>query len=63
MFTISTCCFQERAKKEHRDKLGERDDTIPPEYRHLLDQGDKVHKATAQSAGFAVLLKRKPFLL
>ncbi|XP_040842013.1 calpastatin isoform X3 [Ochotona curzoniae] len=32
---------KERAKKEHRDKLGERDDTIPPEYRHLLDQGDK----------------------
>uniref|UniRef100_A0A452TKQ7 Calpastatin n=1 Tax=Ursus maritimus TaxID=29073 RepID=A0A452TKQ7_URSMA len=28
---------KERAKAEHRDKLGERDDTIPPEYRHLLD--------------------------
>lgn len=32
---------KERAKKEHRDKLGERDDTIPPEYRHLLDQGEQ----------------------
>ncbi|XP_023564256.1 calpastatin isoform X2 [Octodon degus] len=28
---------KERAKAEHRDKLGERDDTLPPEYRHLLD--------------------------
>ncbi|XP_063468426.1 calpastatin isoform X25 [Symphalangus syndactylus] len=28
---------KEKAKAEHRDKLGERDDTIPPEYRHLLD--------------------------
>ncbi|XP_008828767.1 calpastatin isoform X3 [Nannospalax galili] len=28
---------KERAKAEHRDKLGERDDTIPPEYKHLLD--------------------------
>ncbi|XP_023605571.1 calpastatin isoform X4 [Myotis lucifugus] len=32
---------KERAKAEHRDKLGERDDTIPPEYRHLLDNDDK----------------------
>nr|XP_051709360.1 calpastatin isoform X9 [Oryctolagus cuniculus] len=32
---------KERAKKEHRHKLGERDDTIPPEYRHLLDQGEQ----------------------
>uniref|UniRef100_A0A5F9D356 Calpastatin n=1 Tax=Oryctolagus cuniculus TaxID=9986 RepID=A0A5F9D356_RABIT len=32
---------KERAKKEHKDKLGERDDTIPPEYRHLLDQGEQ----------------------
>ncbi|KAM7147927.1 calpastatin [Molossus nigricans] len=29
---------REKAKAEHRDKLGERDDTIPPEYRHLLDK-------------------------
>ncbi|KAM5299413.1 calpastatin [Ctenodactylus gundi] len=28
---------KERAKAEHRDKLGERDDTLPPDYRHLLD--------------------------
>lgn len=26
---------KEKAEAEHRDKLGERDDTIPPEYRHL----------------------------
>ncbi|XP_049625135.1 calpastatin [Suncus etruscus] len=32
---------KERAKAEHRDKLGERDDTIPPEYRHLLDNNDE----------------------
>ncbi|XP_075397418.1 calpastatin isoform X2 [Tenrec ecaudatus] len=32
---------KERAKAEHRDKLGERDDTIPPEYRHLLDNDDQ----------------------
>ncbi|XP_047586345.1 calpastatin isoform X12 [Lutra lutra] len=32
---------KERAKAEHRDKLGERDDTIPPEYRHLLDNDDE----------------------
>lgn len=30
--------IKEKAKAEHRDKLGERDDTIPPEYRHLLDK-------------------------
>ncbi|XP_047412324.1 calpastatin isoform X3 [Sciurus carolinensis] len=32
---------KERTKAEHRDKLGERDDTIPPEYRHLLDDDGK----------------------
>ncbi|KAL2778562.1 calpastatin isoform p, partial [Daubentonia madagascariensis] len=32
---------KEKAKAEHRDKLGERDDTIPPEYRHLLDGDGK----------------------
>ncbi|KAG8511629.1 Calpastatin, partial [Galemys pyrenaicus] len=31
---------KERTKAEHRDKLGERDDTIPPEYRHLLDNDE-----------------------
>ncbi|XP_035876470.1 calpastatin isoform X10 [Phyllostomus discolor] len=29
---------KEKVKAEHRNKLGERDDTIPPEYRHLLDK-------------------------
>ena len=41
------CIFsylQERAKAEHRDKLGERDDTIPPEYRHLLDNDEEVNE-------------------
>ncbi|XP_077923149.1 calpastatin isoform X8 [Halichoerus grypus] len=33
---------KERAKAEHRDKLGERDDTIPPEYRHLLDNDEET---------------------
>ncbi|ETE68498.1 Calpastatin, partial [Ophiophagus hannah] len=32
---------KEKAKAEYRDKLGERDDTIPPEYRHLLDSDEK----------------------
>uniref|UniRef100_A0A8C8ZJD6 Calpastatin n=1 Tax=Prolemur simus TaxID=1328070 RepID=A0A8C8ZJD6_PROSS len=35
---------KEKSKAEHRDKLGERDDTIPPEYRHLLD-GDGKDKS------------------
>ncbi|XP_069737170.1 calpastatin isoform X2 [Phaenicophaeus curvirostris] len=30
---------KEKAKSEHRDKLGERDDTIPPEYQKLLESG------------------------
>ncbi|KAL1783420.1 hypothetical protein HispidOSU_018825 [Sigmodon hispidus] len=30
---------KEKIKKEHREKLGERDDTIPPDYRHRLDNG------------------------
>ncbi|PIO31988.1 hypothetical protein AB205_0199290, partial [Aquarana catesbeiana] len=32
---------KEKAKKEHIDRLGDRDDTIPPEYRHLLDGKDQ----------------------
>ncbi|XP_076995208.1 calpastatin isoform X4 [Tamandua tetradactyla] len=32
---------KEKAKAEHRDKLGERDETLPPEYRHLLDNDDQ----------------------
>lgn len=35
---------KEKAKAEHRDKLGERDDTIPSEYRYLLD-GDGKDKS------------------
>ncbi|XP_068784568.1 calpastatin isoform X3 [Struthio camelus] len=30
---------KEKAKSEHRDKLGERDDTIPPDYQKLLESG------------------------
>ncbi|CAO2593176.1 Cast [Lemmus lemmus] len=37
---------KEKIKAEHSEKLGERDDTIPPEYRHLLDNDgqDKPEK-------------------
>nr|XP_058918886.1 calpastatin isoform X7 [Kogia breviceps] len=37
---------KEKVKAEHRDKLGERDDTIPPEYRHLLDDDMEGKSAT-----------------
>ncbi|XP_053264386.1 calpastatin isoform X8 [Podarcis raffonei] len=33
--------IKEKAKSEHRDKLGEKDETIPPDYRHLLDSDEK----------------------
>ncbi|XP_053909494.1 calpastatin isoform X1 [Cuculus canorus] len=41
---------KEKAKSEHRDKLGERDDTIPPEYQKLLESGgqDKPGERTAK---------------
>lgn len=32
---------KEKIKAEHSEKLGERDDTIPPDYRHLLDNDGK----------------------
>ncbi|KAM9253520.1 calpastatin isoform 8-T8 [Dugong dugon] len=32
---------KEKATAEHKDKLGERDDTIPPKYIHLLDDDDQ----------------------
>ncbi|NWQ71486.1 ICAL protein, partial [Neopipo cinnamomea] len=32
---------KEKAESEHRDKLGERDDTIPPDYQKLLESGDQ----------------------
>ncbi|NXC91653.1 ICAL protein, partial [Cercotrichas coryphoeus] len=35
---------KEKAKSEHRDKLGERDETIPPDYRKLLESGEQVRK-------------------
>ncbi|NXO79228.1 ICAL protein, partial [Sitta europaea] len=41
---------KEKAKSEHRDKLGERDETIPPAYRTLLESGEqsKPAKPTAK---------------
>ncbi|XP_074993377.1 calpastatin isoform X16 [Calonectris borealis] len=41
---------KEKAKSEHTDKLGERDDTIPPDYRKLLESGEqgKPVKPTAK---------------
>ncbi|NXD46131.1 ICAL protein, partial [Copsychus sechellarum] len=36
---------KEKAKSEHRDKLGERDETIPPDYRKLLESGEQVRKS------------------
>lgn len=41
-------CLQEKAKAEHRDKLGERDDTIPPAYQHLLDDDKEVNEGGVQ---------------
>lgn len=41
-------CSQEKAKAEHRDKLGERDDTIPPKYQHLLDDNKEVSEGGVQ---------------
>ncbi|NXE12336.1 ICAL protein, partial [Lophotis ruficrista] len=41
---------KEKAKSEHTDKLGERDDTIPPDYQKLLESGEqgKPVKPTAK---------------
>uniref|UniRef100_A0A452GAV9 Calpastatin n=1 Tax=Capra hircus TaxID=9925 RepID=A0A452GAV9_CAPHI len=39
---------KEKAKAEHRDKLGERDDTIPPKYQHLLDDNKEVSEGGVQ---------------
>ncbi|NWQ94460.1 ICAL protein, partial [Burhinus bistriatus] len=41
---------KEKAESEHRDKLGERDDTIPPDYQKLLESGEqgKPVKPTAK---------------
>ncbi|NXL67789.1 ICAL protein, partial [Chordeiles acutipennis] len=41
---------KEKAKSEHRDKLGERDNTIPPDYRNILVSGEqgKPVKPTAK---------------
>ncbi|XP_074388609.1 calpastatin isoform X2 [Zonotrichia albicollis] len=41
---------KEKAKSEHRDKLGEKDETIPPDYRKLLESGEqsKPAKPTAK---------------
>ncbi|NXE40802.1 ICAL protein, partial [Ptilorrhoa leucosticta] len=41
---------KEKAKSEHRDKLGERDETIPPDFLKLLESGEqsKPAKPTAK---------------
>ncbi|NWT21569.1 ICAL protein, partial [Vireo altiloquus] len=36
---------KEKAKSEHRDKLGEREETIPPDYIKLLESGEQVRKS------------------
>ncbi|NXP88000.1 ICAL protein, partial [Passerina amoena] len=36
---------KEKAKSEHRDKLGEKEETIPPDYRKLLESGEQVRKS------------------
>ncbi|KAG9487988.1 hypothetical protein GDO78_007667, partial [Eleutherodactylus coqui] len=41
---------KEKAKKEHIERLGDRDDTIPPEYRHLLDGKDQGKPAQPEPA-------------
>ncbi|KAM4050394.1 calpastatin isoform 3-T4 [Anomaloglossus baeobatrachus] len=41
---------KEKAKEEHIDRLGDRDDTIPPEYRHLLDGKDHEGKPAKPEA-------------
>lgn len=43
-------CLQEKATSEHIDKPGERDDTIPPEYRELLDSNEQVCRTDTSPA-------------
>ncbi|XP_054434596.1 calpastatin isoform X1 [Pteronotus mesoamericanus] len=55
---------KEKAKAEHRDKLGERDETIPPEYRHLLDN-DKTKPVASptekpKESKLLLLIPQKP---
>ncbi|XP_068854486.1 calpastatin isoform X1 [Aphelocoma coerulescens] len=40
---------KEKAKSEHRDKLGERDETIPPDYVKLLESGEQSKPAKPTS--------------
>ncbi|XP_074021949.1 calpastatin isoform X2 [Numenius arquata] len=42
---------KEKAESEHRDKLGERDDTIPPDYRKLLESGEQGKPAKPTAKG------------
>ncbi|NXN33898.1 ICAL protein, partial [Nycticryphes semicollaris] len=42
---------KEKAGSEHRDKLGERDDTIPPDYRKLLESGEQGKPAKPTAKG------------
>uniref|UniRef100_A0A8C0V5J5 Calpastatin n=1 Tax=Cyanistes caeruleus TaxID=156563 RepID=A0A8C0V5J5_CYACU len=53
---------KEKTKSEHRDKLGERDETIPPDYRKLLESGEqsKPAKPTAKDEKMKQKGKKKP---
>ncbi|XP_015470619.2 calpastatin isoform X6 [Parus major] len=53
---------KEKTKSEHRDKLGERDETIPPDYRKLLESGEqsKPAKPTAKDEKMKHKGKKKP---
>ncbi|XP_042696326.2 calpastatin isoform X9 [Chrysemys picta bellii] len=53
---------KEGAKSEHKDKLGDRDDTIPPDYRHILDS-DEQGKPVKPTAKEDVKPKEPKFLL
>ncbi|XP_043402674.1 calpastatin isoform X29 [Chelonia mydas] len=53
---------KERAKSEHHEKLGDRDDTIPPDYRHILDS-DEQGKPVKPTAKEDVKPKEPKFLL
>ncbi|XP_050768554.1 calpastatin isoform X3 [Gymnogyps californianus] len=50
---------KEKAKSEHRDKVGERDDTIPPDYQKLLESGEQG-KPVKPTAKDDVKHKKKP---
>ncbi|KAM6109751.1 calpastatin [Phoenicopterus ruber ruber] len=50
---------KEKATSEHRDKLGERDDTIPPDYQKLLESGEQGKPAKPTAKGDVKHKKQK----